>query len=553
VYRALLICNSTFPNDPAELPELRGPSRDGLLLWNALVDPVCGKFRPETTLALFEKTATEILDHAGTFFGQAASGDTLLFYYSGHGQRFSSHLVLCGRETSAKNLLGTGVPATVLKEMMTTSAAKAIVIILDCCHAGAFKGEVSADDLAGIGRYVIAASGAQKEAGDAERFGLPSPFTATLIDALRSSGGGGVNLDELYDFILANLPARFPRPYKNFYGSGIVEIANGPVDAGAEVTPTLDHSPQVTGSLRSGMRVERWGERGHPSSRASRLTARSRFDLSYGDLRIWQFYLLLGITSVALSWSALVPLEYWEATNYVNSSVSATSACVTASIIGALLVIAASVEGVLVSRISRTEQSRRVILERLQSKGPRRLRLIRDIIAGSAGICAVIGMFLGYPGAEFAVLITILASTFILTVVARLSYGDAAFLCGAIIVGCALFLPQSVSGYNMLSAVSGVGIIQLLTVTVMLLAWYFNERPAILVALALFCAVPISLALATTSYSDSVIGPYVSICGASLALLAGLLGNGITIGDNADAATATFLGTAWNRLLIRLH
>ena len=554
MYRALLVCNSTFPNDPAELPELHGPSRDGLLLWNALVDPAFGRFTPEAALVLFEKSTSEILEYAGVFFGQADSNDTLLFYYSGHGQRFSSQLVLCGRDTGAKNLLGTGVPAAVLKDMMSNSKARAIVIILDCCHAGAFKGDASADDLAGIGRYVISASGALKEAGDAERFGMPSPFTATLIDALKGAGGAdaGIDLDELYNFILANLPKKYARPHKNFYGSGTVEIAGRPIDPEREVKPVLEHSPHEAGPPRSGMQAEPWGERSQASGWPPRLAARRRFDFSYGDLRIWQFYLLLGIASAALAWFTLSWLDGWATYHVTNEAVSPTSTCVTAFTISVLLIVAASVEGVLVSRIASREQSRRIVMERLQARGPRMVRNARDIIAAFAGISAVIGMFLGYPGPRFATLVTVLACTLILTIITRLNYGDAAFLSGTIIVGCALFMPQSVSGYNMLSAVSGVGVIQLFTVIAMLLAWVFKARPAILVALALFCAVPISLALTAIEYPNfPVTGPYVSVCGAGLALLAGLLGSGIAIGDDPESATATLLGVAWNRLRIR--
>ena len=555
MYRALLVCNSTFPNDPAELPELYGPSRDGLLLWNVLVDSAYGLFAPEAVLVLFEKSASEILQYAGTFFGQADINDTLLFYYSGHGQRYSSQLVLCGHDTSAKNLLGTGVSATVLKDMMNTSSAKATIVILDCCHAGAFKGDASANDLAGIGRYVIAASGAQKEAGDAERFGLPSPFTAALIDALKradDAGNAGIDLDQLYDFILTNLPEKFPRPHKNFYGSGIVKISGRPIDSKRDPNSAPEHSTQDTGPGRQEVQAELWPEHSQALVRSPRLVGRSRFDFSYGDLWIWQFYFLLGIASASFSWFALGWLENWEDTYYINGMwTSPATACHAAFIISLFLIVIASVEGLLVGRISWKDHSRRIILEKLQARRLRVVRAARDTIAASAGVFAVIGMFLGYPGPRFAVLVTTLACALVLTIVTRLNYGDAAFLSGAIVVGCGLFLPQSISGYNMLNAVSGVGFIQLLAVMAMLLAWYFSARPAILITLALFCIIPISLAFATIEYSNfSIVGPYVSMCGAGLALLAGLLGDGIAISNDAGTVIPTLLGTGRNRLLV---
>jgi hypothetical protein len=564
----MLVCNSVFPKDPADLPALHGPSRDGLLLWNALVDPYYGLFSPEASFVIFEQSSEEIRKQVGEFFQSASTSDTLLFYYSGHGQRYSSQLVLCGQDTQTKNLFGTGVTATLLRDMMTGSKAAQIVIILDCCHAGAFKGAASADDLAGIGRYIIAASSAQKEAGDAERFGLPSPFTATLIDGLKGGAGvageGRVNLDELFAYINENLPAKYARPHKNFHGSGVVTIANRPgnpdsAEASAYSTPETI-SPRAGGSAPSSapnLAPYTRGGHGQNSNWFSALPKRTRFDLSYGDLAIWRFYLLSGIFAAIFSWLSLTYFNGPDYPSYLydgSQGPSPTTTCFVAFGIAVLLIIASIVEGIAVWRISSREQSRRQIFEKLQSTNQRRIRACRNWIALFGAIFVIYEFFQDYTFPRFAILLVALAVPFVLTAANRFDYGDAAFLAGTLTIGFALFMPSRISGYNMLDQISGISILQFLLVLAMLSAWYFNASPAVFFALSLFNIIPVSLVLATAvEASDSIVGPYVSLCGAALAFLASLLGDGTKIESDSNAVPAMLVSSALNGLVAGLR
>ncbi|MEY9862956.1 putative caspase-like protein [Catenulispora sp. GAS73] len=173
MYRALLVCNSTFPEDPVGLSALYGPRADGLHLWRALTDLATSMFDPAEVEALYERTHGEIGAAAEDFFRSARRGDVLLFYYSGHGRRTASRKrVLCARDSRSDRLETTTVRSEAIKDLINASSAEATIVVLDCCHGAAFgKGE---EDLAadlkvkGEGHYVIAAASAAETAPDAD-------------------------------------------------------------------------------------------------------------------------------------------------------------------------------------------------------------------------------------------------------------------------------------------------------------------------------------------------------------------------------------------------
>src|SRR5690349_3141729 len=235
MYRALLICNSTYPDDPTGLPELNGPRRDGLILWRALCDPLVGMFREEDIDVLYEGTSQEILITAAALLENATVDDDILLYFSGHAKRISKDdLILCGRNTrshSSGTLLSTGVRSTSLSKMIEDSKAANVIIILDCCFSGSFKGadRERFDELKGDGRYVLAASHPIELAEDSAK-GLPSPFTRTVVQGLLSPDNpddqsDAIDLDTLFAFVEDHLPNDSPRPWRGFDGSGTFVIS----------------------------------------------------------------------------------------------------------------------------------------------------------------------------------------------------------------------------------------------------------------------------------------------------------------------------------------
>lgn len=259
-YRALLIGNSTFPNDTGNLPTLEGPVNDIAQLRDALTDPATGLFDQHDVRLVAERTMSEILVELEHFFMAASKSDRLLLYYSGHGLlSIANTLMLAARDTRTDSLLATTVSATAINSMIDASAAMTTMIVLDCCYSGSFKGADLPKSLEGTGRYLLTSTRSGQLAHDADRRNGTSQFTTHLVEGLRSGapdhdGDGFVDLDDLYEFVHRRLAAIGRQiPQRSFSGGGDVVVARRPVltdgqghggdsDRGTEAPPVLDVS-----------------------------------------------------------------------------------------------------------------------------------------------------------------------------------------------------------------------------------------------------------------------------------------------------------------------
>jgi Caspase domain len=149
-YRALLIGNSTYPADEHNLQPLKGPVKDIAALNRALIDPANGLFADVDVTLLPETTSARAIRALGRFIAAAARGDVLLVYFSGHGKLDQGgRLHLCMQDTEAAGLLSTAVSSARINEFADASHARNVVIVLDCCYAGAFRGSDLGDAVAG--------------------------------------------------------------------------------------------------------------------------------------------------------------------------------------------------------------------------------------------------------------------------------------------------------------------------------------------------------------------------------------------------------------------
>ncbi|SES47423.1 caspase family protein [Actinokineospora terrae] len=221
-YRALLVTNGAFPDDPGGLAPLLGPARDAELMRSALTDPRTGLHLPADVRVVADADQRGVLVALDEFFDGAARDDQLLLYYSGHG-KLDAHgnLHLAARDTRADRIMSTGVAARAVVEMMAASRARAKVVLLDCCHSGGFK---SAPDLprhlGGRGVFVLASSLSVQLTRDAEQPGEPSPFTRYAAECLAAghpATGGYVTVDDLYRHIADRMAdARLSTPQRRF-------------------------------------------------------------------------------------------------------------------------------------------------------------------------------------------------------------------------------------------------------------------------------------------------------------------------------------------------
>jgi hypothetical protein len=132
---ALLIGVSEFADE--RLARLNAPTKDVTALQGILQDSSRGNF-DSVELSLNEDFLT-VRDHLSRFFHDRAPDDVLLLYYSGHGILGRGNRLFLA--TSGSNLdtpRARSVSAQEIRDFIEESRAQRQIVVLDCCHSGAF-------------------------------------------------------------------------------------------------------------------------------------------------------------------------------------------------------------------------------------------------------------------------------------------------------------------------------------------------------------------------------------------------------------------------------
>jgi hypothetical protein len=174
---ALIIGNSLY-SDPT-LARLLTPDVDVGALGEILLDAEIGGF--DDVNVLVNMSSTAIRRAIASFFAKRSREDLLLLYFSGHGVLDDQGLLyLAVRDTDSKLLRGTAVSANFITDEMNNSHSQRQVLILDCCHSGAFArgskgapgssvGTAAAFEGRGYGRVVLTASDATQYAWEGDQ------------------------------------------------------------------------------------------------------------------------------------------------------------------------------------------------------------------------------------------------------------------------------------------------------------------------------------------------------------------------------------------------
>jgi hypothetical protein len=243
VFRALLIVNWEFPDDTSgNLPPLEGARHDADALLKALTDDEFGLFSQEHVTVCANGSTAEVKKAIRALIDRADEHDTLLLYYSGHGERFGSHLYLGTHDADGADIFATGLDSeTISQYIAERNRARNMVVVLDCCHAGSFgdKGPATLElpeSLFGEGQYLLASSRWFETSRDAAAAGQPSPFTQalsqSLVDARLSGGTSGVlTVQQVYDDLFERYREQKLKvgPQKKDQGRGAIAIARRPV------------------------------------------------------------------------------------------------------------------------------------------------------------------------------------------------------------------------------------------------------------------------------------------------------------------------------------
>ena len=224
---ALIVANSQY-EDPI-LRQLVAPAQDAEALAQVLRNPAISGFEVQTILNAPRHKLEEEIE---AFFGDCDRDDLLLLYFSGHGVTDEDGLLYYAAcNTNLKRLRSTAVAASFVNDSMTRCRSRRQVLLLDCCHSGAFARTKAAPAVnagqhfggrtpeEGRGRFVLTASDAYQYSfeGDAvEGQAVYSVFTQALVQGLRTGeadldGDGLITLDELYQYVYRCVSDQTPR------------------------------------------------------------------------------------------------------------------------------------------------------------------------------------------------------------------------------------------------------------------------------------------------------------------------------------------------------
>ena len=256
--RALIIANLDY--QASTLRRLTSPAEDAKELANVLGDPAIGGFEVETLLN--EKSA--VVSHTMEeffVFSNPKPDDLLLLYFSGHGvtdEEGKLYLATTDTQFARQSVRrSSAVSADFVDQVMRRSRSRRQILLLDCCHGGAFaegmslKGPLPGleSHFQGRGRMVLAASTAvqfSQEGLNQSGQQQPSVYTRILVEGLRSGdadrdGDGWVSLDELHDYVSDRVGAEAPQqtPTKSGHLEGQLYIARTRILRPVELPGTL--------------------------------------------------------------------------------------------------------------------------------------------------------------------------------------------------------------------------------------------------------------------------------------------------------------------------
>jgi hypothetical protein len=239
---ALIVGNTEYTD--GRLSRLVSPSADMASLADVLRSPDIGQFDEVRTL-VNEPEAAARRELWSFFGGERRRDDLLLFYFSGHGVK-DDHgaLYLAFPDTDTSLLRASALPASEVSEAIDRSRSRRQVVVLDCCHSGAFErgakaargesvgtqaifGDVSGFQGEGQGRVTLTATDATQYAWEGSNLtGEPerSVFTRHLVEGLRTgaadrNGDGWIGVDELYDYVYERVVSETPRQRPGKYGA----------------------------------------------------------------------------------------------------------------------------------------------------------------------------------------------------------------------------------------------------------------------------------------------------------------------------------------------
>jgi trehalose synthase len=239
--RALVVATGRYRHE--KLHDLESPAIDADLAQNVLGNPELGGFVVDE---LHNSDSAAVRGRLFDFFYTAQPEDFLLVFLTGHGIRDAAgQLYIATIETDPDRLPPTAIPADYIGDCINGSPARRLVVVLDCCYAGAFQRGLELRG--GSDRNVImACSAVQLAHEDAEPSGeaRPSAFARAFLGGISSGdadrdNNGLITVREAYDYAHRVLVDKADgdemrqEPHMLMRFSGDLALARAPVRPGA--------------------------------------------------------------------------------------------------------------------------------------------------------------------------------------------------------------------------------------------------------------------------------------------------------------------------------
>ena len=216
--------------------ELAGATKDAIALWALFKDSIDGIM--DRRLLDEEATVATLREALDDSLGAATAEDTVFVFFAGHGTPTHE---LVPYDANIDEIDGTTLPMAELSQRLKDTAARASVVILDCCFSGAAPARVLEDlpvarssigvtvtDLGGDGRVVLAAAKDNEEALEVGQHGL---FTAAILRVLKE-GADWLDIGVLMSEVTKQVRAEASR-----IGREQTPVWSGLIEGGLDLPP----------------------------------------------------------------------------------------------------------------------------------------------------------------------------------------------------------------------------------------------------------------------------------------------------------------------------
>lgn len=216
--------------------ELACATKDAIALWALFKDSVDGIV--DRRLLDEQATAATLRQALEDSLGAATAEDTVVVFFAGHGTPTHE---LVPYDANIDEIGETTIPMTELSRRLIETAARASVVMLDCCFSGAAPARVleglpiarsgvgiTVTDLGGDGRVVLAAAKDNEEALELGQHGL---FTAAILQALKE-GANWLDIGVLMAEVTKQVRAEASR-----IGREQTPVWSGLIEGGLDLPP----------------------------------------------------------------------------------------------------------------------------------------------------------------------------------------------------------------------------------------------------------------------------------------------------------------------------